>query len=249
MSIERAVILAAGKGKRLGALTADVPKPLVEVAGRPLLHRILVSLRGAGVRAVRIVTGYKWEKIRQGLGDGSGMGLVISYCEQPALDGTGAAVLAAADFISEPAFLSFGDILLHPPEHYRRIAALFAEQRPDGVLAANWVPDPCVGGAVYSDETGTITRIVEKPAPGTSATHYNQAGCFVFGPSLVAALEKTGLSPRGEIELTAGVEALLRGGARILAHPVPDGQWLDIGTPESLARANAALSEDRHGDT
>ena len=65
--------------------------------------------------------------------------------------------------------------------------------------------------------------------------------------SLVEALRKTDMSPRGEIELTAGVSALVAAGARILAHPVPDGQWLDIGTPESLARSERALQEDTHG--
>lgn len=89
--------------------------------------------------------------------------------------------------------------------------------------------------------------MVEKPAPSTSTTHYNQAGCFVFGPKLVEVLRKTEISPRGEIELTAGVSALLAGGAWILAYPIPDGQWLDIGTPESLARTERALQEDTDG--
>lgn len=247
MSISKAVILAAGKGKRLGALTAGIPKPLVRVAGQPLLHRIIAAFESAGVRSVRIITGYLGERIRQSCGDGAEMGVEISYCEQTELNGTGGAILAAADFIDGPVFLSFGDILLHPPDHYARIARLYQERRPDGVLAANWVPDPCIGGAVYFDGTGRITRMVEKPAPGTSTTNYNQAGCFVFGPELVEALRKTEVSPRGEIELTAGISALLAGGARILAHPVPDGQWLDIGTPESLARAERALQEDTDG--
>ncbi len=242
--VTRAVVLAAGRGTRLGELTRDRPKPLVEAGGRPLLHWILDGLKDAGIREVCLVIGYLGEKVRESCGDGSSLGLSIVYREQEQLNGTGGAVLAARDFCGgEPFLLCFGDILLHPARHYRDIVREFEEAQPDGVLAANYVEDPACGAAVYFDDGRRILRIVEKPPPGTSTTHYNQAGAFVFAPCIFDALKAVGLSPRGELELTAGVARMLEEGRTVRAYPVPAGDWLDIGTPELLAQTDRMLRE------
>lgn len=241
--VRKAVILAAGRGTRLGDLTRELPKPMLAVGGKPLLQWILEGLATAGVREACIIIGYLGERIRERFGDGREMGLRIEYREQTKLDGTGGALLLAGSFCDGPFFMCFGDILLHPASHYSAMAASFSQDSPDALLAANWVPDPCVGAAVYFDSRSIIQRIVEKPAPGTSGTHYNQAGSFIYTPSIIRELESVGLSPRGEIELTAGVDALLKSGRTVKAYPVPEGDWLDIGTPELLARTDGILKE------
>lgn len=243
-TLRRAVVLAAGKGTRLGDLTRDRPKPLVEAGGRPLLHWILQGLKDAGVSEVCLVIGYLGSKVRESCGDGSAIGLSIVYQEQERLNGTGGALLTARGFCREEPFLMcFGDILLHPAEHYRAMLDDFEASRPDALLAANYVEDPACGAAVYFDSALRIHRIVEKPAPGTSTTSYNQAGAFVFTRAIFEALDTVGVSPRGEIELTAGVARLLEQGKTVRAYPVPAGHWLDIGTPEALAQTDRILRE------
>lgn len=241
----KAVILAAGKGTRLGHLTANLPKPLLEVAGIPILTHILNGLKGAGVREVCLVIGHFGEKIIERYGSGDAVELRLDYCWQNELNGTGSALMTAQNFCDSPFFMVFGDILLHPPKHYSQIAEQYAERQPDAVLAVNWVTDPCVGGAVYFDENLRVTRIVEKPPPGTSTTNYNQAGCFIFRPDIFAVLAALKPSTRGEIELTAGVNTLIEKERVVLAHQVGDGEWLDIGTPELLAQANQILNGER----
>ncbi len=239
---EKAVILAAGKGTRLGALTAHTPKPMLSAGGKPVLTHILLALKDAGVKEVCLVTGYLGEKIRQHYGAGESLGLTICYRDQKQLNGTGGALLEARDFCDAPFLMCFGDILLHPARHYTGVSSLYRERQPEAVLAVNWVDDPCTGAAVYFGEDGRIREIIEKPPAGTSKTHYNQAGCFVFRPGIFSVLEKLGPSPRGEIELTAAVHHLLEQDKDVLAYPVEQEGWLDIGTPELLAHADKMLS-------
>lgn len=239
--IRKAVVLAAGRGTRLGDLTRTIPKPMLDIAGKPFLERKLLALEQSGIREVCIVIGYLGDTIRAHFSSGMG-GLEITYCEQAETNGTGGALLLASEFASEPFLACFGDILLHPATHYSAVCELFASEDADAVLAANWVPDPAVGGAVYFDERFRITRMVEKPAPGTSTTHYNQAGCFAFRPEIFEVLAGLTPSPRGEIELTAAVSALLSRGSDVLAYPLPEQDWLDIGTPELLERTRKVFT-------
>lgn len=232
--IEKAVLLAAGRGTRLGALTEATPKPLLAVGGRPIIVRILDGLVRAGISDVLIVTGYLGEEIEYELGNGAESGLRVQYARQEHLEGTARALALARDFIGSDAFFAgWGDIVVRP-ENYRRIVR--AANLADAVVAVNEVDDPTDGAAVYVREDGTVERIVEKPARGTSSTRWNQAGLFVFGPQIWSAIDALQPSPRGEYELTEAVAALVASGLRVAATPI-EGPWFDIGTPESLAAA------------
>ena len=83
-----AVVLAAGRGTRMGALTASTPKPLLAVAGRPLIEHVLGGFAAAGVRRAVVVTGYLGDAVEAALGDGSRLGLQTVYCRQDRTDGT-----------------------------------------------------------------------------------------------------------------------------------------------------------------
>jgi dTDP-glucose pyrophosphorylase len=233
--IRRAVILAAGRGTRLGSLTARRPKPMIPVCGRPVLEQILVGLHAAGIEEAAIVVGYRGQAIRSGIGDGSQCGVRVSYLDQPVPTGTGAALLLARDWAqSEPVIMSYGDILTDPA-HYQQVVDAYSASPCAGAIGMNEVDDPWQGGAVYFNEE-RVTQVIEKPPVGTSTTNWNLAGIYAFGSQIWPVLETLEPSPRGELELTAAIHALLEQNETL--RPVQlKGFWSDIGTPEALYEA------------
>lgn len=235
----KAVIVAAGRGKRLMPLTADTPKPLLQVHGVPIIEYLLRGLRASGVTDIIIVVRYLGEKIKEHYGDGNSLGLHITYVDQSEVMGTGAALLSVEDVVGdEPFMLLWGDILMDPGE-YRRIREWFEERPCDLWSTLNWMADPSSGASVVAED-GHIVSITEKPAPGSAPSNWNQAGLFVVTRAMFAAMRACPLSERGEIEFTAGVQRLLDEGKEVRCMFLPrDGFWSDVGTPEVLAALNA----------
>ena len=241
-SIDTAVVLAAGRGTRMGALTATTPKPLLAVAGEPIVARVLRGLARAGVRRAVVVTGYLGEQIEAALGDGHALGLALAYRRQERPDGTARALLLAEDLIGGAPFaLSWGDILV-PTAFYGELLAAFARQPCDAQIAVNAVDDPWRGGAVYVDDEWRVSRLEEKPPRGTSTTGWNNAGIMAFAPVALDYARRLAPSPRGEYELPQAVAQMVRDGRDVRAVPVR-GPWSDVGTPEDLAAAQTLFAE------
>ena len=239
--ITRAVILAAGRGTRLGAITANYPKALLDVAGRPVVVRILDGLAAAGIDDVCIVTGHFASLVESELGNGGESGLRLSYVRQERLEGTARALALARGFAGSEKFVfALGDILVRPG-NYRRV--IKAAALATAVVAVNEVDDPSAGAAVYLDpgDPALVTRIVEKPPPGTSTTRWNNAGFGVLGPEIWPAIDALKPSARGEYEFTDAIAALVDSGERVVAVPV-EGPWFDVGTPGDLERARAEFA-------
>ena len=238
--ITKAVLLAAGRGSRLGALTENQPKPLLSVAGRPIIVHILDGLRRAGIEEITVITGYLGDVLERELGNGEASGLNLRYVRQENLNGTARALALARDWLGDEQFFAgWGDILVRP-ENYRRV--IRAARLADAAIAVNDVDDPRAGAAVYVDEAKIVQRIVEKPARGTSTTRWNNAGLSVVGMSIWAEIDRLQPSERGEYELPRAVAALVAGGARVVAVPV-EGEWFDVGTAEDLERARAEFGK------
>lgn len=230
--MQKAVLLAAGRGSRMGELTRQVPKPLLPIQGRPMILHILDRLQVAGISDVHIITGFHAEEMEK---TASQHALPISFTRQNEVNGTGAAALLAREWAGEEQFLlTFGDILAESSHYSGMLAA--AADGPAAVLAARFVTDPYQGAAIYADPEFRITRIIEKPELGTSSTNWNSAGIYVCGPGLFGELEQIPLSPRGEYELTSAFTQMLDRGKHLRLFPL-DGQWLDVGRPEDLHTA------------
>jgi len=233
----KAVLLAAGRGTRLGAITANYPKPLLDVGGQPIIARVLSGLSRAGIEEVTIVTGHFAELLEAEVGNGAGSGLAVRYVRQERLGGTARALALARDWLGEDRFFfGWGDILVQPA-NYRNL--IRAARLADAAIAVNEVDDPWAGAAVYIDADGLVTRIVEKPPKGTSTTRWNNAGFGVLGAAIWPEIDRLEPSLRGEYELPRAIAALAESGVRVRAVPV-EGPWFDIGTPEDLERARAA---------
>jgi len=239
--VRDAVVLAAGRGTRMKGLTEEIPKPMLPIAGRPLLEHVVLTLRNTGITRFVIVTGYRGEQIEAHFRNGSQWDATIEYCHQTVRDGTARALLLAREAIGQRDFLlAWGDILADRA-NYPALLDTFARRGPDGLISVNWVEDPCKGAAVYVDDDHRIQRIVEKPAAGTATTHWNNAGIAVFRPVVFEYAAKIGPSPRGEYEIPDAVTAMLENGLALYAFPL-QGFWSDVGTPEDLERAARALT-------
>lgn len=241
-TIDRAVLLAAGRGARLGALTADRPKPMVPLCGKPILERIVDGLRAAGVQDFLFVIGYRGNAIHTHFGDGHPWNVRIDYVEQAVPNGTGSALACAAAWAArrayDPLFVSYGDIYTDPT-HYHSLRGDFATSPCAALVGINLLPDPSAGAAVYRNGD-RITRVVEKPPLGTAAGKWNAAGVSIYGPEIWEILPTLIPSTRREIELTDAISALIsqneKGGRPVRAHEMR-GFWSDIGTPGALAEA------------
>lgn len=235
----RALILAAGKGTRLGALTANCPKPLLDLGGKPILENIMLPIRDAGVSEFVIITGYLAEQIENHLGDGERLGVSVKYIRQDNPQGTGEAVHLARELLSgEPFLMTYGDIVISP-QNCGGILREFTGHASDLVMGLNWMDDPAAGGAVYVDESNRVTRMEEKPAPGTSTTNWNSAGLMVFNPVVFEHTAALKPSKRGEYELTDAIVSMLTAGLVVRGYPL-EGYWSDVGTPEDLERTREA---------
>jgi NDP-sugar pyrophosphorylase family protein len=225
----------------MGALTAATPKPLLPVAGRPLIEHVLDGFAAAGVRRAVVVTGYQGEQIEAALGNGGRLGLEIAYCRQTRVDGTARALLLAEPLIgAAPWALSWGDILV-PRAFYAEFIEAFARRPCDAQLAVNDVDDPWRGAAVYVAGDRRVYRLVEKPPRGTSTTRWNNAGLLMFTPLVFEYARRTPPSPRGEHELPQAIAQMVRDGCAVRAVPVR-GPWCDVGTPADLAEAQALFA-------
>lgn len=231
--IQKAVILAAGRGTRMKELTDEIPKPMVKVKGTPILESIVRGLVSNGIREVLIIVGYRKEVITDYFGSGENFGCHVSYLEQIVQDGTGRVVELAKEFAGEDAFLlSYGDILV-PAEAY---APLVEFQNVDGKLTVKIDEDVRKGGAVFI-ENGRVTNLIEKPKENEPTSPYYNAGIYVFSPSIFDYTSRLELSPRGEYELTDAIAAQVRDGLRIAAVEL-EGEWADVRDPEVLKELN-----------
>ncbi len=219
------MILAAGRGERMRPLTDTVPKPLLPVAGKPLIVHHLERLAAAGFREVVINHAHLGHQIEEALGDGAQWGLQIHYSpERPSALGTGGGIQNALPLIGEGAFLVVnGDVWTdYPLERLTRAPAgpahLVLVPNPNHHLSGDF---PLVDGRVgaRSGERLTFSGIgVYRPELFAGQA----AGAFPLGPLLRAA------AARGDVT-----------GERY------DGAWFDVGTPERLAEVEAFLKKVR----
>src|SRR6266513_1504267 len=158
--IDKAVLLAAGRGTRMREMTTDLPKPMLEVRGKPVLQHIVEGLRDIGLTSLLIVVGWRADVVKQFFGDVSKLGVEIDYETQMVQDGTGRVVALAQNFVgADPFLLSYGDILI-APENYRRICEALAGA--EAVISVKRSDDVSQGGAVFINEKFELTDLREK---------------------------------------------------------------------------------------
>jgi dTDP-glucose pyrophosphorylase len=234
-NISKAVLLAAGRGTRMRDLTEALPKPMLEVRGKPVLQHIVEGLRDNGLTNLLIVVGWRADVVKEFFGDGSKLGVKIQYETQTVQDGTGRVVALAKNFAgADPFLLSYGDILI-APENYRRIRDALNEA--EAVISVKRSDDVSQGGAVFVNERFELTDLREKPKPDEPTSPWYNAGVYAFRSSIFEHIAKLQPSPRGEYELTDAIRNLALDGKKVQAIEIA-GDWADVRDPEILAQLN-----------
>jgi dTDP-glucose pyrophosphorylase len=234
-AIGKAVLLAAGRGTRMRALTNELPKPMLEVRGKPILLHIVEGLRAAGVRQFLVIVGYRAEVVRQLFGDGARFGVAIEYATQVVQDGTGKVVDLARNFTGkDPFVLGYGDIIVDPI-NYERLVAL--KDGTEAIISMRRNEDVSKGGAVFVNEKFELIDLREKPQPNERASPWYNAGIYAFRPSIFDFTARLERSPRGEFELTDAIRDLARSGKKVQAIELT-GEWADVRDPEILTELN-----------
>jgi len=222
-----AVVMAGGKGTRLGDLTRHVPKPLMTVAGRPIIDWIVLSLVGDGIRRILVSVNYLADQIIDHLGDGTRLGAEVGYLrEDPDRPlGTAGSLALMEDRPSEPLLVMNGDLMV---DFDARQLLRFHEQSESRVtLGVRRYTHTVPFGVVEHDDEHRIHRIVEKPDLTVSIN----TGVYCIEPDLI------GLVPRDTMNhMPDLVQRCLESGQRVSAWEL-SSDWIDVGTPADLASA------------
>ena len=231
-----AIILAAGKGKRMAS---DLPKVLLPVCGRPMVRYVLDAVRAAGVERTVVVLGYRGELVRKELAGEPG----VAFAEQTQQLGTGHAVMMCRESIAGrdgPVLILAGDSPLVQVSSLREVLAEFTAQRPACLLGTANKPDPTGLGRIVRDGAGNFLAIVEEKdaTPDQRALTEVNMSTYVFAAAdLLWALDQlTADNAQREYYLTDCPGVLKRAGKEVVAAQVLQPcEALSINTPAELA--------------
>lgn len=231
----KALILAAGAGTRLRPLTDSCPKPMLPIAGKPLLERTLRWLGRYGVTEAALNLYHLPHVVRDGLGDGSRFGMRLLYNEEKELVGTSGAVHGFPGFFDAPFLVIYGDLLIDLDLDH--LIGFHKARNAIMTLALKRTDTPHSQGMIEVDDDGRVVQFVEKPASWQGGDTAN-AGVYVCQPEVLDYIPP-GFSDFGHDI----IPALLRDKQPVYGVPLR-GYLLDIGTPEAYAQAQTVVGSD-----
>jgi choline kinase len=236
----KGVILAAGDGTRLAPLSFGLPKPLITVAGKPMIEYTLEAFFEAGIRELILVVGYKMEMIMSYVGDGARWGIRVDYASNPDYElGNALSVYAAKRLVGdEPFVLSMADHLISP----RILRTLLASERGGDTLCVDrlaWAP-PQINDAtrVWVNKDGFVVRIGKRIEIWNAV----DVGVFLLTPAIFVAISHLPKAGDEGCGLTDGVRWLIEKGKGVRACDVSGSFWMDVDTPEDLRYVEEILS-------
>lgn len=229
--VVKAVVLAAGLGKRLASITAQTPKVLVKIGEKMLIEHSIDKLRKIGIKESAIVIGYKGERVKEVLGDS------VAYYNQNKPWGTAHAFLCAERFIDEPYFLGMnGDMFFTDP------LSDFVTLKPPAI-AVYHVDDTRRYGKL-NIKNRKLVAVKEKVKKRTSG--FINAGIYLFPQQIFEWVKKTTLSPRGEYEITDAIQMMIDEGFQFTVYKLK-GFWRDIACLSDLEEVKRFVANQQLG--
>lgn len=234
----RAVIMAGGFGTRLRPLTANVPKPMVPLGNKPIMEHTVELLRVHGFDEILVLLYFLPEVITEHFGDGSRWGVRIAYVTPAADLGTAGAVKFAAESLGEPVLVISGDIVT---DFDLGIAVGFHQKaKAEATMVLTRVENPLAYGIVITDETGRVTRFLEKPTWGEVFSDTINTGVYLLEPSVFAAI------PAGrEYDFGRDLYPAMLREERVVAGHIAEGYWRDVGDLVEYRLAHLDLLQGR----
>ncbi|MEE9474780.1 MAG: bifunctional sugar-1-phosphate nucleotidylyltransferase/acetyltransferase [Candidatus Hydrothermarchaeaceae archaeon] len=224
----KAMILAAGKGTRLEPVTTGIPKAMLPLGPKPILHHLVDAVKDAGITEITLLVGHLEEQIREYFGDGSKFGVDIEYITQKERLGTAHAI-GQAEFDGDFLVLN-GDALVSS----EGIEDIVSAHDSAATLALKKVENPQHYGVVKVHD-GKVLEIIEKPQEFVS--DLANIGVYAYSPAIFDAIKRTEKSRRGEYEITSSIELLINDKEFVRGVEI-SGRWLDIGNPWNYLDAN-----------
>lgn len=233
----KGIILAGGTGSRLHPITLGISKQLMPIYNKPMIYYPLSTLMLAGIDEVLIITTPEdKESFQNLLGDGSEIGMKLSYTVQESPDGLAQAFIIAEEFIGDDSVaLVLGDNIFHGAELADSLLGA-AQTKNGATVFAYSVSDPERYGVVEFDEQGKAISVEEKPSDPKS--NYAVVGIYFYDNRVIEIAKSIKPSPRGELEITDVNDVYLKEGSLKVKVMSRGDAWLDTGTFTSMMDAS-----------
>ncbi|RMF78845.1 MAG: glucose-1-phosphate thymidylyltransferase [Chloroflexi bacterium] len=236
----KGLILSGGKGTRLYPLTYTRAKQLIPVANKPILVRVIESIRDAGIHDIGVVIGETGPEVREALGDGKQWGVNIVYIPQDSPDGLAHAVKISRDFLGDDRFVMFlGDNVIEGGVDH--LVDEFSRNNWNSQIVLKEVENASAYGVAKLRDDGSIEQLIEKPPHPPS--NLALVGIYMFDHHIFEAVNAIQPSARGELEITDAIQWLIDQDYAVFPH-VHQGWWIDTGKPTDMLEANSYVLDE-----